>query len=158
MLFVEHDMDIVSRYTHRILAFYEGRIIADGDPRMVLEDAEVRRYVIGEPIACPDCNGGRACCALKGSTWPSARSAFCATSTMELPPAKFTGLIGRNGAGKTTLMRSIMGILKPRNGTIHFDGAPLETLPVHSSAHEAESATCPRIAAWCPISPSKKTS
>jgi branched-chain amino acid transport system ATP-binding protein len=48
VLFVEHDMDIVSRYTHRILAFYEGRIIADGKPGIVLEDAEVRKYVIGE--------------------------------------------------------------------------------------------------------------
>jgi branched-chain amino acid transport system ATP-binding protein len=50
VLFVEHDMDIVSRYTHRILAFYEGRIIADGDPHTVLADAEVRRYVIGEQL------------------------------------------------------------------------------------------------------------
>jgi len=50
VLFVEHDMDIVSRYTHRILAFYEGRIIADGDPAAVLADAEVRRYVIGEQV------------------------------------------------------------------------------------------------------------
>ena len=50
VLFVEHDMDIVSRYTHRVLAFYEGRIIADGDPTAVLKDAEVRRYVIGEQI------------------------------------------------------------------------------------------------------------
>ncbi len=50
VLFVEHDMDVVNRYTHRILAFYEGRIIADGDPVMVLKDAEVRRYVIGEQI------------------------------------------------------------------------------------------------------------
>jgi branched-chain amino acid transport system ATP-binding protein len=50
VLFVEHDMEIVSRYTHRVLAFYEGRIIADGAPDMVLKDAEVRRYVIGEDI------------------------------------------------------------------------------------------------------------
>jgi branched-chain amino acid transport system ATP-binding protein len=48
VLFVEHDMEIVSRYTHRILAFYEGRIIADGEPATVLRDAEVLRYVIGE--------------------------------------------------------------------------------------------------------------
>ena len=48
VLFVEHDMDIVSRYTHRVLAFYEGRIIADGEPGRVLQDAEVRRFVIGE--------------------------------------------------------------------------------------------------------------
>ena len=50
VLFVEHDMEIVSRYTHRVLAFYEGRIIADGEPGKVLNDAEVRRYVIGEDI------------------------------------------------------------------------------------------------------------
>jgi len=48
VLFVEHDMEIVGRYTQRILAFYEGRIIADGDPGKVLEDPEVRRYVTGE--------------------------------------------------------------------------------------------------------------
>jgi branched-chain amino acid transport system ATP-binding protein len=50
VLFVEHDMDIVSRYTHRILAFYEGRIIADGEPQAVLQHADVRRYVIGEQL------------------------------------------------------------------------------------------------------------
>jgi branched-chain amino acid transport system ATP-binding protein len=50
VLFVEHDMDIVSRYTHRILAFYEGRIIADGEPQEVLQHTEVLRYVIGEQL------------------------------------------------------------------------------------------------------------
>ena len=50
VLFVEHDMEIVSRYTHRVLAFYEGRIIADGEPAAVLDDGEVRKYVIGEDI------------------------------------------------------------------------------------------------------------
>ena len=29
VLFVEHDMEIVRRYTERVLAFYDGRIIAD---------------------------------------------------------------------------------------------------------------------------------
>jgi branched-chain amino acid transport system ATP-binding protein len=47
ILFVEHDMDIVRRYAERVLAFYEGRIIADGPPQQVLNDAEVRRYVVG---------------------------------------------------------------------------------------------------------------
>lgn len=51
VLFVEHDMEIVSRYTQRILAFYEGRIIADGEPGKVLEDPEVRKYVTGEAHA-----------------------------------------------------------------------------------------------------------
>ncbi len=50
VLFVEHDMEVVEKYTHRILAFYEGRIIADGEPANVLNDVEVRRYVIGEHV------------------------------------------------------------------------------------------------------------
>jgi branched-chain amino acid transport system ATP-binding protein len=54
--------------------------------------------------------------------------------SMELPSSKFTGLIGRNGAGKTTLLRSIMGILKVRNGSIHFDGATLDAMPTHLRA------------------------
>jgi len=48
VLFVEHDMDIVRRYAHRILAFHEGRVIADGPPAEVLASAEVRRLIVGE--------------------------------------------------------------------------------------------------------------
>jgi branched-chain amino acid transport system ATP-binding protein len=48
VLFVEHDMDIVARYAARVVAFYDGRVIADGEPKKVLADAEVRRYVIGD--------------------------------------------------------------------------------------------------------------
>ncbi len=47
ILFVEHDMEIVSRYTQRVLAFYDGRIIADGATEAVLNDDEVRKYVVG---------------------------------------------------------------------------------------------------------------
>lgn len=36
------------------------------------------------------------------------------------------GLLGRNGAGKTTLMRIMATLLKPSDGTITFDGIPLE--------------------------------
>ena len=47
IVFVEHDMEIVGRYADRVVAFYQGRILADGDPVDVLKDTEVRRYVTG---------------------------------------------------------------------------------------------------------------
>jgi branched-chain amino acid transport system ATP-binding protein len=53
VLFVEHDMEIVRRYTQRVLAFYEGRIIADGRSADVLENPEVRRYVVGDVAPPP---------------------------------------------------------------------------------------------------------
>jgi branched-chain amino acid transport system ATP-binding protein len=48
VIFVEHDMDIVARFAGRVVAFYDGGIIADGPPDTVLRAADVRRYVIGE--------------------------------------------------------------------------------------------------------------
>jgi branched-chain amino acid transport system ATP-binding protein len=47
VLFVEHDMEIVGRYARRVLAFYDGRVIADDVPAAVLGNAEVQRYVTG---------------------------------------------------------------------------------------------------------------
>lgn len=47
VLFVEHDMEVVTRYSDRILAFYSGRIIANDTPDEVLSDPDVRRYVTG---------------------------------------------------------------------------------------------------------------
>jgi len=49
VLFVEHDMDIVARHADRVVAFYSGRVIADGPPAAALADADVRRYVTGAP-------------------------------------------------------------------------------------------------------------
>ena len=54
--------------------------------------------------------------------------------SMDVPTGKFAGLIGRNGAGKTTLMRSVMGILPSRGGTIRFDEVALDRMPAHQRA------------------------
>jgi len=35
------------------------------------------------------------------------------------------GLMGRNGMGKSTLLKSIMGLIKPRSGSIAFQGLPI---------------------------------
>jgi branched-chain amino acid transport system ATP-binding protein len=53
VLFVEHDMEVVERYTERVLAFYDGRVIADGAPQAVLDDVDVRRHVVGERRPAP---------------------------------------------------------------------------------------------------------
>lgn len=47
VLFVEHDMEIVTRYSDRVIAFYSGRVIADDPPSKVLDDPQVQRYVTG---------------------------------------------------------------------------------------------------------------
>jgi branched-chain amino acid transport system ATP-binding protein len=43
-------------------------------------------------------------------------------------------LLGRNGAGKTTTLRTIMGVLAPRRGSIRLAGKPIENLPPYAIA------------------------
>ncbi len=47
VLFVEHDMEIVERYVHRVLAFYQGEVICDAPPAEALLDPGVIEFVIG---------------------------------------------------------------------------------------------------------------
>lgn len=44
---------------------------------------------------------------------------------MSVPSGKMICLIGRNGVGKTTLLKTVMGLLKPRSGDIHYFGQSL---------------------------------
>jgi len=58
-LFVEHDMEIVSRYASRVIAFYDGHIIADAPTAEALAHPDVREYIIGaelhrQPSGRPD--------------------------------------------------------------------------------------------------------
>jgi branched-chain amino acid transport system ATP-binding protein len=43
-------------------------------------------------------------------------------------------LLGRNGMGKTTTVRTIMGIMRPKAGTVHFAGQALAGLPSYRVA------------------------
>ena len=50
VMFIEHDMELVERYANRVLAFYNGMVIADADSRQALADPHVREYVVGKEI------------------------------------------------------------------------------------------------------------
>lgn len=43
-------------------------------------------------------------------------------------------LLGRNGAGKSTTLKTLMGLVKPRSGSIMFDGQDVAGLAAHSIA------------------------
>ena len=44
------------------------------------------------------------------------------------------GLMGRNGMGKSTLLKSIMGIVPPRKGTVEIKGKPMNGRPTFEVA------------------------
>ena len=97
VLFVEHDMEIVARFADRVLAFYDGTVIADGAPAAALADRRVQTLISGTK---PAVRRAFPCLASRTSTsrsvrcrsfarprsiWPRAR---CAASSVATAPAR----------------------------------------------------------------------
>jgi branched-chain amino acid transport system ATP-binding protein len=60
----------------------------------------------------------------------------------DVRPGEVVTLLGRNGSGKTTTLKSIMGIVRRRTGSVRFDGAELIA--------QASNAIARRGLAFCP--------
>jgi len=54
--------------------------------------------------------------------------------SLKLEPGKLTALVGSNGVGKTTLLRTMVGLIKPWQGSISVDGHDVTRVSPHSKA------------------------
>ena len=50
----------------------------------------------------------------------------CAPVDLRLAPGRALAVVGPNGSGKSTLLRTLVGLLEPLDGTVAFDGAPVD--------------------------------
>ena len=55
--------------------------------------------------------------------------------TIEVRRGEVVTLIGANGAGKTTTLKTISGLLHPREGRVTFAGADISHTPAHKLVH-----------------------
>lgn len=51
--------------------------------------------------------------------------------SLEVPKGEIVTLVGSNGAGKSTTLRTISGLMKPKNGTILFEDKNIVGVPAH---------------------------
>ena len=54
--------------------------------------------------------------------------------SLEVNEGEFVTLLGRNGMGKSTTVKTVMGMLAPRRGAVHFAGAQIQGLPSYRVA------------------------
>lgn len=54
--------------------------------------------------------------------------------SLELERGKLTAMVGSNGVGKTTLLRTVVGLLKPQQGSVVFDDRDVTRVSPHAKA------------------------
>jgi len=55
--------------------------------------------------------------------------------SLDVDQGEAVALLGRNGMGKTTTIKSIMGLLPPKSGSVWFRGANITGAPPHANAN-----------------------
>ena len=64
------------------------------------------------------------------------RSYILQGASLEVKRGEVVALLGRNGAGKTTTLKTIMGLVKPRSGSVFFKNAEITRLPAYKIARK----------------------
>jgi branched-chain amino acid transport system ATP-binding protein len=54
--------------------------------------------------------------------------------SLSVQEGKIVSMVGSNGAGKSTVLKTISGVVHPREGTISLDGQRIDHLPPHQIA------------------------
>jgi branched-chain amino acid transport system ATP-binding protein len=55
--------------------------------------------------------------------------------SIEVQPGEVVGLLGRNGVGKSTTLKTVMGLVRPAEGRVIFEGRQIGGVAPHHLAH-----------------------
>ena len=133
VLLVEHDIDRVFAFADRITVMNEGAVLVDGGPDEVRRHPEVQRVYLGgerkafiDVVERPETAPGETVLRLYGVNTFYGKSHILHDVALEVRAGEAVALLGRNGAGKSSTIKSIMGLVPPRSGRIHYQGQEIQ--------------------------------
>jgi ABC-type branched-subunit amino acid transport system ATPase component/ABC-type branched-subunit amino acid transport system permease subunit len=134
VLIVEHDIDRVLGFSHRVTVMNQGEVLMTGTPDQVRCDQRVQHIYTGTgtpPLTGRAAGEARA----RGALLRFARvntfygkSHILNDATLDVREGEIVALLGRNGAGKSTLLKTLAGLVRAASGKIEFDGRDIAAL------------------------------
>ncbi|WP_051953289.1 dipeptide ABC transporter ATP-binding protein [Xenophilus azovorans] len=153
LIYVSHDLGVISRMCERVLVMYEGEVVEDGEAAAIFgapAHAYTRQLIAAIPridaepparAAPASPRDGAAMVAADGLAfsyrarrrhWPGRPAApdrpALAGLSFSIARGETLGLVGESGSGKSTAAALVAGLMAPSGGTLDFDGAPLAPL------------------------------
>jgi branched-chain amino acid transport system ATP-binding protein len=131
ILFIDHDMPLVSRIARRIIVLDQGRIIANGESAQVRRDPRVLEAYLGQrgavsakitPVRPPT---GKPLLEISQMSVSYAGLAALDRISIGVGRGEIVALVGANGSGKSSLLRAIVGIEASTAERATFDGIEL---------------------------------
>ena len=122
MIIIDHDMDALFELVERVTVLQEGRVLVEGyaggnqEQRHGAGSLSRRRARSARRMSLLEVSG-------LNSYYGDSHILFDVSLRVERN--EVVALLGRNGAGKSTTLKSLMGVLTPRTGTVMFDGVEI---------------------------------
>jgi ABC-type branched-subunit amino acid transport system ATPase component/ABC-type branched-subunit amino acid transport system permease subunit len=139
VLLVEHDIELVMGISEKVYVLDYGRLIAEGSPEEVQNNRAVIEAYLGVKLEAHDLCQTRdltsgACpepgdlLVVKGLTTAYGSIEALRGVSFSVPQGEVVAILGANGAGKSTLLHTISGLLRPRSGSVNYQGADITHL------------------------------
>ena len=128
IVLIDHDIDQVLALSDRITVLHQGRVIAEGGPGDIQQNAEVQTAYLGHLKVASATGRARVPATGVPLLEVAGVDAFYGKShvlhgiSLGVFAGEVVSLLGRNGAGKTTTLAAITGVVAPRNGRVAYRG------------------------------------
>jgi ABC-type branched-subunit amino acid transport system ATPase component/ABC-type branched-subunit amino acid transport system permease subunit len=134
VLIVEHDIDRVLGFSHRVTVMNQGEVLMAGTPEEVRADRRVQEIYTGTgtpPVTGRVAEEARDAQLLRVERVNTFydKSHILNDVSLDVREGEIVALLGRNGAGKSTLLKTLAGLVPPASGKIEFEGRNIAGSP-----------------------------
>jgi ABC-type branched-subunit amino acid transport system ATPase component len=134
VLIVEHDIDRVFGFSQQVTVMNDGGVLMSGTPDQARNDRRVQEIYTGSgtpPVTGRLAGSGKERAQLLRFENVNAyygKSHILNNASLEVKEGEIVALLGRNGAGKSTLLKTLVGLVRPASGSVHFAGRDIAGL------------------------------